>query len=434
MSVLNKRNIKKQKTIHEETQKNDIPALIDTRFKKWTAAVQTKWQKDLLRKRRMEITFPKYISQESIHNTLITLYNIIVMHALPEITYPDLQAKLSDCISLPKEWVEVFKTASICMFYQPTALNLRRPGHFKKITLEPYMTNLFHRAFTQENNALMFCFYYLLLSWLNYLLLQDSKQNTIQSLVLSPLHPHFELYYQLPLLLARAEMSWQMVQTFIVFHLVQHIAQPTIKLLVRMYAVYRLMQDAIVTHDPEAGLLWSCETCHVDDACQIYSLFTRYERVRRLCHELYMGTVVATGDSYCLRKEEDEGVVFELYQMALDPEIDPQASLSILKGFKSPLNGAPMHRSTLSYSHPLKHSKAYYDDYCICNNMQLPSYNPIPLESFLSLLEQNLFPPSHPLKFIDRSKICFSIDAILPIFIDPKGLILNTEEVFFIHQ
>ena len=441
--------LNKEKLPKKQRKKcNDTPIyitpLVDTKAKQWISLPGVRWENN-------KLFYPKHIA---IEETFKTLYNSIIAQAMPSLTYPAYHSKVLGLISdhsvkVPRKWVSLIKAASICLYYQPSDKNIRRPEGFKRLPIEPFLSNLFYRASTQRDDALLYCFMFTVQHWVDFLL-KNNRQGRRH--LMTPAHPCFHLYYSLPILLERLSDDFlgsdncYVVQNFLLFSSVQVLTKRAASLLLHLYSLYKMINDMINTNSST----WVCDVCTYEDAKDLCTLFNRYPLVRSFCEANNSFGVYKDG---ALEIKDDE-TRLALYQFAFDPLLETSAAEGLLQGLRrvteEPISLPPT-RTRRLYPTPTLPKDLLYDDHCIFSNLieQPPQYNPYPLETFLGFLEtehssirflqcQNHQPMTGKLqplaltKFFNRSAICFSSQVILPIFVDAKGLILNTEEVFFL--
>lgn len=417
-------------------------------------------------KRANVITFQGRIEDQQIKEGFTQLYDTIVKYAVPTMPYPTFHETVLSTIDDKSVRVpSIFKTASVAAFYALNTLNARRSGGFKNIPLEPYLINLFYRAFTKNDNSLMYCFVYVVLSWVNTCsrtALQDKHMDAIQT----PMDPSFGLYYRLiDLLEIVPRVDLYTIQSFLMFTKVSRLDRTSVTALITLFDANRdfehfLRVNALdARHDTDRiKEMWHHDEFSAESITTLHYLFKEHHIVYGIC-DLITDQRIALpegGALYFRDIAEHMGehtvceIVYACYVMFLSPEMDSETAYYLLRGFRHDvLATSKIKKCKVLRQQPqirTDDARSYNDCVRVPRQEQQEQrhFHALPLEDFIEYLEnkvivERLNPVSVPSKkrqyltdIYDKSSFYFSKGVDLPIYGSTRGVVLTLKETFFL--
>lgn len=413
------------------------------------------WQRKMKLKGTLKdnISFSKQIKENDIKKGLTLIYDNLLNYALPTFTYPDFHREILSQYNGEDNSIKIhpiFKLASIALFFQPTRCSLRRSGGFKNIPMEPYLINLFHQAITNRNDGYMYCFIYMIISWMLF-----STKININHLIQTPIDPSFQLYYRFVDLLEKTSNQsndMNTIRCFLLFKKITDIKLSSLSILLNLFDTMKMFDDFLTRHHldiddmDEIEKLWVNCDYDVNTLKELHILFSEYPLVYRICNLLSNGHVfqadtkmsILNMANYLGDVTSDE-IVHVLYNFFLSDSLSEECSYSLLKGFVLSDNYKPLK----TYKQPKvcsNISKNYNIHTRIQGCLENVIFNPIYLETFLHQLEYTILfqhmeqqSTTQILSNIyETTFLYFSENINFPIHSTFTGEIFTLNETFFL--
>lgn len=414
------------------------------------------------------ITFKKEISMKDVVVGLTLLYNTIIRHADPTMSYTTFHMEYASRISQCKHSGKctslvspLFKAASVAAFYDPNHKVLRRCGGFKNLVMGPYLINLFHRASVERNDGLMYCFIYTMLSWTNFSVGSYKGRYTVSDLIQTPDNHTFQIYYRFVDLLERIpSMDMNVVRNVLAFKKMSYLSREALVELLRLYRLRIAFEHFLDDHNLGLGergrlnALWNNVDYSVDEMISLHEMFEAHSLVSKACEIIIeTGFVMMYGRLYFADMANHIGgdvspqdIIYDLLSICVSPSLDVDTACIFLTGLETNIDTHIVKMRSRVQAH-LKHTietRSYNDHVQISEREKstddFVTFNIAVIEQYIENLEHQALPKVlgnvddklYLSDVHDRSELYTSMHLDFPIYSTLSGDIYTTNNSFFL--